>query len=141
MKIRNGFVSNSSSSSYLILITKDDYDKMLGDLTDLEKMVLKELPSSSVKAFGMSMKTIEWTSGNYDTFEDMSFSKFKSAIPKKTKKEEKSKSGVHATCGNSDTNYESLEEEDDICDLVYEARGAIEEKAKKHGAFIHSTDS
>ena len=39
MKIRNGFVSNSSSSSFVLVVKKDDYDKVYSDLSDDAKKV------------------------------------------------------------------------------------------------------
>lgn len=43
MKIRNGFVSNSSSSSFVLLIPKTDYEKVTKDMTPFEKEVLNQL--------------------------------------------------------------------------------------------------
>jgi hypothetical protein len=40
MKIRNGFISNSSSTSFCIVITKKDYDKVKTQLNAFEKLVL-----------------------------------------------------------------------------------------------------
>ena len=43
MKIRQGFVSNSSSSSFLIIAPKDEYDKIISKLTPYQKAIFKEL--------------------------------------------------------------------------------------------------
>ena len=46
MKIRQGFVSNSSSSSFLVLVTKDDYERLLRRCTDYQKEILNGLFNS-----------------------------------------------------------------------------------------------
>jgi len=43
MKTRAGFVSNSSSSSFVLAITKENYDKCLPQLSDYHQAVLKHL--------------------------------------------------------------------------------------------------
>lgn len=56
MKMRSGFVSNSSSSSYIILTTKETYDKVLKKLSELEREAVKaEFDFEKEKAFGKDM--------------------------------------------------------------------------------------
>lgn len=42
MKIRSGFVSNSSSSSFVVLIDKDAYEKFYKDLDLISRLFLKD---------------------------------------------------------------------------------------------------
>ena len=55
MKIRNGFVSNSSSSSFCIIADKDIYEKALENISDeLEKACIKYyLGGRETKSFPM----------------------------------------------------------------------------------------
>ncbi len=43
MKIRTGFVSNSSSSSFVCLYKKDEVDKLMHTLTGTERLVFDEV--------------------------------------------------------------------------------------------------
>ena len=51
MKIRTGFVSNSSSSSFLLIAKQSAYDDIVKDLTKFEIAVAEALSSKS-KLFG-----------------------------------------------------------------------------------------
>jgi hypothetical protein len=70
MKIRNGFVSNSSSSSFIVLIPVDAYNKL--EITPLQKEIVKYIGKNKTKVFGQDAYVISWWSGNIDTFEDFS---------------------------------------------------------------------
>lgn len=54
MKIRNGFVSNSSSSSFVILATKDKVKEVLNGFTTKERKFIKNVlpPSEKIKFNG-----------------------------------------------------------------------------------------
>jgi len=70
MKIRNGFVSNSSSSSFLLLTTVENYERVKANLTKFQVAVAEEM-KSEVKAFGRDLVSFEtWTSHSYSWTED-----------------------------------------------------------------------
>lgn len=64
MKIRNGFVSNSSSSSFVLLIKKDAYEKALKNYKPTEEFVewMNENECSLKSAFN------EWYNEKQDVF-------------------------------------------------------------------------
>jgi hypothetical protein len=73
MKIRTGFVSNSSSSSFVLFVLKDDYDKVVKSLSKLEKDILSYTNPQNIKAFGKQLVKLGYVSGNYSTYEDYSY--------------------------------------------------------------------
>ena len=42
MKIRNGFVSNSSSSSFFCVLSKKDHDKIMSELTKKQQKIINK---------------------------------------------------------------------------------------------------
>jgi hypothetical protein len=69
MKIRQGFVSNSSSSSFVLIMKKDDYEESLKTLNKLEKIAIDHLGYQSKKAFGHDLIVIGCCTGNDSSFE------------------------------------------------------------------------
>lgn len=55
MKIRQGFVSNSSSSSFVIMTTKENHDKIMEKLTPFEKAVVEALGVTEEKFNGVDV--------------------------------------------------------------------------------------
>lgn len=51
MKIRSGFVSNSSSSSFVAVVLQDEYDKLISKMNELEALIFNDLISKP-KKFG-----------------------------------------------------------------------------------------
>lgn len=72
MKIRTGFVSNSSSSSFVALMSKEKYDELISKMDDpLHRAVVEEL-SSETTFMGKECVKYSYMSGNYSYLEYMS---------------------------------------------------------------------
>ena len=67
MKIRNGFVSNSSSSSFLLITTIENHNHVMGQLTNYERAVIiaimKTTENSKQSLFGREVVCLEEFSG------------------------------------------------------------------------------
>ena len=75
MKTRTGFVSNSSSSSYVIVVEKEAFEKLYAQLSDIQKDIAKFLQQygGGVETFmGGQVVVMQYASGNYSTLEDYS---------------------------------------------------------------------
>jgi len=82
MKIRNGFVSNSSSSSFILLVTKELHEKLKEEL-DPFVIAVVEAMGEETKFFGKEGIVIPYSSdaGGCDTFEDFEID-FDGEVPK-----------------------------------------------------------
>lgn len=69
MKIRSGFVSNSSSSSFIIIIKKEDYKSLLNKISAFEKEMIQFLNPTTHKKFGLELVSLSMVTGNDDSFE------------------------------------------------------------------------
>jgi hypothetical protein len=69
MKTRQGFVSNSSTSSYIIITTKEKYDTTLSRCHPYVKAVMEALEPTESKLGKESIVVISYNSGNQSTFE------------------------------------------------------------------------
>lgn len=134
MKVRNGFVSNSSSSSFVMIVEKDAYDNAFKDLSKLEKALAEKL-FSETKALGKECMLYENTSnmGGDGTIgylmEDLNVEELaKLSCPK-----------------NIDIDSEEWEEylenfQDELCEVAFEIEGKITKGLSKDQYFCHSSD-
>jgi len=53
MRIREGHVSNSSSSSYVLITTKENYERAMKEATSLSKTVVKAMKPKRQKCLGI----------------------------------------------------------------------------------------
>ena len=69
MKVRIGFVSNSSSSSYVIITSVENHKKVLESFTGDDKLALQlwldaVTNSKKVTLFGTEVMVVSWLDGN-----------------------------------------------------------------------------
>jgi hypothetical protein len=77
MKVRAGFVSNSSTSSFVLVVTKKNFDKVLKNSDDLTKDLIKRLNiHETKKAFGKELTTIVWPDGNTNILDFLDSTEF-----------------------------------------------------------------
>jgi len=71
MKIRQGFVSNSSSSSFVYIMSKSDFEDSLSKMDDYQKEVIEKLRPSEKKFLGNDVVIISGCRGNSSSFDFM----------------------------------------------------------------------
>jgi hypothetical protein len=73
MKVRLGFVSNSSSSSFIMLVTEEDYKAVYEGLNSIEKKVMDYLVKDGGNFAGHKIKKFSTYSGDgYGTWDECS---------------------------------------------------------------------
>ena len=71
MKVRNGFVSNSSSTSYNILVDKEEYQKALDQAEDFVQDLIKKLTDSKPKKLcDVDLVEIDYVTGSQNSWYD-----------------------------------------------------------------------
>ena len=119
MKIRAGFVSNSSSSSFLAVVKKDDYDKALKNLGPLSQAVCEYANITSSKFAGEDCILHYHTTGEYSTFDNAHVDKVRDRAMEIAREQ---KTSLSSEC------YEEGHWEDFICESMNEI---VEEFEKK----------
>lgn len=69
MKTRHGFVSNSSSSSFVVIAPKDVVETVLKTLTPYEQAVAKHVQQGDKKFMGGIVSIFQGSTGNNDVWE------------------------------------------------------------------------
>jgi hypothetical protein len=69
MKIRSGFVSNSSSSSFVIVARKSDVDAILTEMNDYDRAVVNHVSVGDKQAFGETLAIFQGSTGNDNSWE------------------------------------------------------------------------
>lgn len=70
MKIRTGFVSNSSSSSFVVFTSAENFDTVLEKFKPCERQIISRISEQAPTFNGIKMKAIGCMEGNYSSFED-----------------------------------------------------------------------
>lgn len=72
MKIRTGFVSNSSSSSFVLLVEEQWYNACFEELSDYDKHVVKNCLVETTDILGVTCKVFEGSRlEDYSSLEDL----------------------------------------------------------------------
>ena len=129
MKIRSGFVSNSSSSSFVALIPKAEWaDIMMKNRSIIAQAVAGQL-TSNVQFCGMDLIEFSFIEGNHDTFDGS----YESLAEDATRLAEEQ---------NTIIPDEDLEE-DTFQELVHDARSELQEAIEdlgKRGDRVYITE-
>ncbi len=126
MKIRTGFVSNSSSSSFVALFPADKFEEMKAELSPVELATVEEVGFDKKTFNGIECVVFGYTSGNYSTVEYLD-RKSISARAAEIAKER----GVELS--------EDEDSEEVICEATYSLQTLIR-KLPKDTVFTHSED-
>jgi len=69
MKTRAGFVSNSSSSSYVLVLRDEDYQNLVKGTSDLARSILDHIGAEEGQLGSEKIRVISWMDGNCDSLE------------------------------------------------------------------------
>jgi len=119
MKSRSGFVSNSSSSSYIIMLSDEVFEDVLTQTftEEIHRRMIRAIVKSSV-VMGVPCKTLSYMSGNENSWDE---------IPKT----------VHDKCGDELSAYcdaNDQDEMDEFMETLYQYQCSVKKQEK---GFVH----
>ena len=68
MKVRHGFVSNSSTSSYIIIIPTDRFEEVISKMKPIQGKIVRDIVQDE-KVLGLKSKVLNYCSGNDNTLD------------------------------------------------------------------------
>lgn len=75
MKIKFGFVSNSSTSSYIVITSKDNHNKVLQQLNKYDRLIFdifaRVANLENIKKFNTEIVVLQWATGNCGTLDEV----------------------------------------------------------------------
>lgn len=125
MKTRNGFVSNSSSSSFIALVPKDEWSNIIATLNPIEMIFVEKL-TDDISFCGIDCVEYGYVNGNYDTFEFIDW-----------EEEQKVAEQISISLGASSLSI------DDLQNIAYNVRDKIDsmlDKLSSNKIYTHSED-
>jgi hypothetical protein len=129
VKVRSGFVSNSSSSSFIALFPAEEYEKIRKELSPTTVGVVEAIGLEKTNFMGIDCLKFGYISGNYSTLEYIDKNEIK----------EKAEEVIEDRKDEYSDDFEETYQEDHIWDATYE----FQDKLGKLGpgkVFTHSED-
>jgi len=131
MKTRSGFVSNSSSSSYVLVLKEEDYKALVEGADPLTQAIANHFGGDEVSLGDIPLRAVQWMSGNYDTLEDFDIHSHTDAIKAYLKEHE-----------NEEVTADDLDDEDfddyEFYDVLHECWSNFVKQAEQVGFVLEN---
>jgi hypothetical protein len=129
VKVRTGFVSNSSSSSFVALFPAEEYKKIRKELSPTTIGVVETIGLEETKFMGIDCLKFGYISGNYSTLEYIDKNEIK----------EKAEKVIEDRKDEYSDDFEETYQEDRIWDATYEFENKLDNLSPEK-IFTHSED-